>query len=259
MWMGLAKPRSGSLAELVFGWAMVGCCTLCVGSYLGPRSAWTQTLQTLAPEGYVDLEGLWDSPANIPVCWEAASEPSAQEKGWVKDAVLTHISDVSSVRFRDWKDCPAQLIGIRITIADRNPLSDVGRQWSRDANGVKQQDKSGQWIQLPTRMVLNFTFGFHPAFRDRCQPDREHCIRAIAVHEFLHAIGFLHEQLRDNAPDECKRKFAHVADFPGFQPQYATQDYDPDSHMNYCANMYRKPMRLSAGDLFVLARFYPRP
>jgi hypothetical protein len=226
---------------------------------LGILLAAAQTAQRIAPEGYVDLIGLWDSPANIPVCWELSAEPYTQEKGWVAGAVVALIADVSSVHFRDWNDCSPQVLGIRIKIADENPTSHVGRQWSRDSAGLRRRDNNGQYIQLPTRMVLNFVFDFHPAYRDICKPDREHCIRALAVHEFLHSIGFLHEQLRADAPRECRERYAHRPDARGFQPVYATQDYDSDSHMNYCANMYRKPIQLSKGDEAVLRRFYPKP
>jgi hypothetical protein len=101
--MGLANPRSCSLlAQILLGWAMVSSATHCVGPTLRPLPAWAQTPPTLAPGGYVDLDGLWVFPLSIPVCWEFACELYTEEKRWVKDAVLTHISGGSSV-------CPSRL------------------------------------------------------------------------------------------------------------------------------------------------------
>jgi hypothetical protein len=219
--------------------------------HLCPTPAVAQSAQTIAPEGYVDLDGIWPSPARVEVCWEPASEPFTTEKAWVKEAVEVHIEQNSSIRFQKWTECTEKDQDIRIRILDQRPQSAVGRQWARVA-GVLQQDSWGRRIQVPTEMVLNFKF--LAAYSTFCRPEREHCIRAIAVHEFLHALGFLHEQLNPKATDECKERFAHMADFPGFRPLWT--NYDPDSHMNYCANMFRKPIQLSKGDIHILDTFY---
>jgi serine protease len=217
-------------------------------------TGWSQPRQVIAPEGYVDQDGIWPSP-RVRVCWEPGSNSFTVEKGWVKDAVETTIEQNSPVRFQSWGECGPQDLGIRIRIADEHPRSQVGRQWTRDPNNPLRfvTNAFGQRIEQPTPMVLNFTFDDSFQF---CQPEREHCIRAIGVHEFLHALGFLHEQLRADAPADCRARFAHSADFPGYRPIHATQDYDADSHVNYCANMYRRPIRLSVGDTSVLQRFY---
>ena len=215
-------------------------------------AAKAQSRQQIAPEAYVDLDGIWPS-SRIPVCWEPGASQYEQEKGWVENALDVTIEWDSPVRLIGWGECDPEELGIRVRVADEWPRSAAGRQWARDASNKKLQDAAGRFIQRPTAMTLNFTFDEY--FRS-CRSDREHCIRAIAVHEFLHAVGFLHEQLRSDAPEECKQLYAGQPDFPGYRPAFGTITYDPDSHANYCADMYRKPIRLSAGDVAVLRQFY---
>lgn len=212
------------------------------------------------PESFVDEEGVWGGGI-VAICW-VNPEGYAAETAWVEETAIQHIEgidrEVSNVRFigkdggrQPWTKCSDSANGIRITIADEWPRSAVGKQWERDANGKKISNTAGQYKQVPTSMWLNFTFG--SGFP--CAP-KEHCIRAIALHELLHALGFLHEQLHPETPKECKDRYAGHQDVIGFKPVKATPYYDRDSHMNYCGNMYREPIRLSAGDKAALRKLY---
>ena len=209
--------------------------------------------QQIDPEGYVDRAGIWNH-RHIPVCWESSAESYGTEKQWVQAAVLRAIEGddgrVSAVRFVDqadgrgaWPECLENDLGIRIAVRDGQPRSLVGQQWT---------EVGGNKVEAPTGMTLNFEF--KRAFL-ACAPKREHCIKAIAVHEFLHALGFLHEHLRPDTSPQCRKEFPGYGDFPGHSP-LQVGEYDPDSYVNYCRNIYAGDIQLSEGDLFVLRTFY---
>ena len=114
------------------------------------------------PEAYVDQEGLWKGGI-VPICWENP-ENYAQETAWVEESAILHIEglnrEVSNVRFvgkdnqrRPWGKCTDASNGIRITIADQWPNSQVGQQWMRDATGAKIIYGNGAPMQVPTRTI----------------------------------------------------------------------------------------------------------
>lgn len=175
----------------------------------------------------------WKSPG-IPVCWENPTSADAEAMAWVKDSVERTWSDVSALKFTGWSKCAPINKGIRIQIADDGPhVKSLGRFIDGVAGG----------------MVLNFTF---INWSQSCQAKREHCIRAIAVHEFGHAVGFTHEQNRADAPGEC-RLLAQ-----GTSPDTLLTPYDPTSVMNYCNKDWNNDGYLSARDIEAAKKLYPK-
>lgn len=83
--------------------------------------------QTGIPQ-YANAEARWqwrassDGITYIPVCWENASNFSA-ETLWVKSAVERTWESVANVDFYGWGQCSAASRGVRILVSDERPRS----------------------------------------------------------------------------------------------------------------------------------------
>ncbi|WP_253816883.1 FG-GAP-like repeat-containing protein [Myxococcus xanthus] len=97
-------------------------------------------------------------------------------------------------------------------------------------------------------MVLNLTFAY---WMQECLVTRERCIRASAVHEFGHALGFADEQTR-SAPFSCP-----ATAYAGTFTPFGEAEEDVDSVMYECADSrWRRGGRLTAYDVKGAALLY---
>lgn len=165
-------------------------------------------------ELYYLSTNLWGT-RNVNVCWTADGNDA--EKLWVRQALSGDRSWVQSgnINLIGWGRCGANATGIRLTAGSEMVSHGLGRQ----SNGAVD-------------VTLDFTSS--PQTRwTQCTANslgREDCIKAVALHEFGHALGIAHEQNRSDKPASC-------LDAPqGSNGDTMFGPWDESSIMNYCAD-----------------------
>ena len=178
--------------------------------------------------------GAW--PLTIPVCW-VAYPPDADGAAWTKDQVERTWEHQSDRHFTFWGPCSAlstSYPAIRIAVADTVAAPNVN-----PCCGTTGSTSSPS-------MTLNFTFqNWSPS----CQTTREFCVRAIAAHEFGHALFAAHEHDRPDKPASCTQNTSMTADT-------MIGAWDANSIMNYCNPKWNNDGVLSPTDKVGLQQYY---
>jgi Astacin (Peptidase family M12A) len=190
--------------------------------------------------GYFAQNSRWPSSSDgttiVYVCWENYNKELMREQKIVQDAITSTWQSHSKLQFRGWQQCADRSSGIRIKVSEEGPHT---KGLGRDLDGI------------PEGMVLNFSFNRWSESCQQSAAEKDFCIRSIAVHEFGHAIGFVHEQNRPDKPGECREP----AQGQSSKAAMLTP-YDPHSVMNYCNEKYNNDGMLSILDVVALHKIY---